>query len=1220
MLKKVSKKGFTLIEILASIAILAVVILLVTISYSKIRKNVLNKQYDNLKTLVEEVAIKYSAKTGAYNFFVQDLIDENYLEPDDENNIYDPRDKRSINCRLVTISDEDPINATLHEEDHITNGHCDSSDVEGYSSLLTLNAKLSGTETVYTPTSTVNSSTIYPYIYNGWTKENIDITPDVSGITESLDNSYILWNNVPENKTYYPSLNFTTDESVIYDDFYYADLYLSNDTRYQARIKYKMDKEKPVIYHDKTAIAKSTSQDKWVKSRVIVLYATDKDGVGLDRIYVGPRPCTDLLTDSSIGQAAIPGLVQTYTFTGEASEEGINANVCAVDKLGNLADSGSILISKVDSLPPNVTTDVFVYNDSYGSNYDSYTSRIGQVTNENVDISSYHSSTGGWTNTGHYYKFTVNDGYGIGLQEGDVALFYSNSSENYTLSNILSNITPIRAHSSSTESRKYYGAWISEKGRRIGVFEVCDRLQNCRTIRINNEDIDKDGPGKPSTSSTYFVYANSTKYTSGWTNQTLYAAHAGGSTDQGSGVSYYQISLDGANSTFINYNYNNSTSSTSPYIVNQEGSVKRYFRAVDKVGNVGQALKVEGSIDRTPPTAPTEAATYLVYGNSTKYTGGWTNEDLYAAHVGGSTDSGGSGVSYYEISPDGAESTFVTHNYNSVTRLTSPHKVEYQGTNSRYFRAVDGAGNRGPALRIYGSIDKTKPTTTVTAYKYVEGGNNGGTRLSNPENFTTDGTYTVSSSEYPYPVTFQFDVDDGLSGIKDAKWYWEEQNNTSAYPALSTVTNGGSAKITSSGTFYTYLSSNGYRIGKVVVTDNGGNTNTVYVKVRINNKPTCQFEVVSVTSSAGDGQNGWYRGNIRLRLVGTPISGGAAIKKLEFHCCNIDKPWETSSNNEYVIDSETQPYGREMFGRVTDNNGNVGTCQANFAKDVIPPKIQATANGTTYNMITWTKAATPSNEVTFTKNALTVKSGTTVTFTCSDTITEPVAGYPYYSGFQKLRYRVNSGSYTSFSDNDSFSVTFTSNSTVDVDCYDIAGNETFKTLNINVGSSNSGSSSGGSSSSSCSDACYVSFVTTSASGCSSGHVEPIDNFCANARFGCQEWSAWNENAVSGTTSLSNWEGSSSGGLYKSTGWPSNLNINNVNKYFPGMYPVSCTSTTSCKFTSWSGPFYDYNTYYDPKVDRFRVEVRTCRKYKNGKQWMDSLGSGSSSFARMVCCG
>ena len=64
MLKKIGKKGFTLIELLATIAILAVILLLVTISYSKIRKNTLNKQYQNLKTLVEQVAIKYSAPSN----------------------------------------------------------------------------------------------------------------------------------------------------------------------------------------------------------------------------------------------------------------------------------------------------------------------------------------------------------------------------------------------------------------------------------------------------------------------------------------------------------------------------------------------------------------------------------------------------------------------------------------------------------------------------------------------------------------------------------------------------------------------------------------------------------------------------------------------------------------------------------------------------------------------------------------------------------------------------------------------------------------------------------------------------------------------------------------------------------------------------------------------------------------------------------------------------
>ena len=333
-----------------------------------------------------------------------------------------------MNCRLVTISDEESVSATLHEENHVTNGKCDSSDVEGYSSLLTLSAKLFGTNTIYTPTSTVNSSTIYPLIYNGWTKENIDITSDVAGIKENLDNSYIIWNSIPENKTYYPNLSFTTDESVIYDDFYYADLYLSNGTRYQARIKYKMDKEKPVIYHDKTAIAKSTSQDKWVKSRVIVLYATDKDGVGLDRIYVGPRPCTDLLSDLSMGQAAIPGLVQTYTYTGEASEEGINANVCAVDKLGNLADSGSVFVSKIDSIPPNVTTDVYTYSDSLGDDITLYNvNPVLTVTGDTVNIVNAHPATNGWTNTGHMYKFSVTD-QGVGLLEGNRALWSTNGS------------------------------------------------------------------------------------------------------------------------------------------------------------------------------------------------------------------------------------------------------------------------------------------------------------------------------------------------------------------------------------------------------------------------------------------------------------------------------------------------------------------------------------------------------------------------------------------------------------------------------------------------------------------------------------------------------------------------------------------------------------------------------------------------------------------------
>ena len=81
------KKGFTLIELIASIAILSVILLLVTLSYTQVRKNILNAEYNNLKEVIEQSAVKYAAKNGYYTFFVQELIDENYLEPDDEDYI-----------------------------------------------------------------------------------------------------------------------------------------------------------------------------------------------------------------------------------------------------------------------------------------------------------------------------------------------------------------------------------------------------------------------------------------------------------------------------------------------------------------------------------------------------------------------------------------------------------------------------------------------------------------------------------------------------------------------------------------------------------------------------------------------------------------------------------------------------------------------------------------------------------------------------------------------------------------------------------------------------------------------------------------------------------------------------------------------------------------------------------------------------------------------------
>lgn len=817
MYKSNDKKGFTLIEILASIAILAVVILLVTISYSKIRKNTLNKQYDNLRTLIEQVSIKYAAKTGSYNFFVQDLINEDYLEPDDDDKIYDPRNKTPLNCHLVTISDEEPISATLHEEDHTTNGLCDSSDVDGYSSLLTLSAKLANSNTVYTPTSTVNSSSVYPLIYDGWTKSNLDITADLSQITDSLDYSHIVWNNIPENITYYPDVTFTTDESLIYDDFYYADLYLSNDQRYQARIKYKMDNEKPVIYHDKTTMSKYTKADEWVKSRVIIMYATDKDGVGLDRVYIGPRSCSDLLTDSSMGQAAVPGLVQTYTYTGEVGEAGINANVCAVDKLGNLADSGTIFVSKIDSLPPNVVANTYLYNQTNNENPDLYTTgSLGQVTNADINVASYHSSSDGWTNVGHFYKFSVTDG-GSGLPAGDVAIFYSNIWGSYSLINVLSYVSPLTPSSSSTNTTKIYGASIHGKGLRIGKFYVCDKLDNCRTINVTNEKIDKD---KPSTPSMNFVYKSWTAYTSNtWTNQDLYAARSKGtaadnapsSTDQGSGVLKYQIKYpDNPNGTkdYIDYSYNKND---SMYFMNTQGTTSRVFRAIDKAGNISEETTVIGKIDKT---GPTNVSAKLRNSNSsgTERTNSttWTQGPVFFGNFSGTDNL--SGINRYEYS-DGCTGS-KSGDLNTNGHIYGGDNASYSGfknvANKDFcIRAVDNVGNASDwTSPYYIRVDRVKPTLSYTFVRF------------NGE------TYTGSWVNDGFRVTMNYS--DADSGINTSTGGWHDNTFSDWRSPSGTV---------STTSFYDNWSGEGSRTGYERICDNAGNCSEISFSSKIDLTP-----------------------------------------------------------------------------------------------------------------------------------------------------------------------------------------------------------------------------------------------------------------------------------------------------------------------------------------------------------------------------------------------
>ena len=99
-----NKKGFTLVELIAVVVIVAVVIGIGVPVFINVRKNVLNNQFENVKTRIEAAAVKYANDTQIITVSVGKLIEEGYLTADDQKAIYNPVDNSSLNCKIVEVS------------------------------------------------------------------------------------------------------------------------------------------------------------------------------------------------------------------------------------------------------------------------------------------------------------------------------------------------------------------------------------------------------------------------------------------------------------------------------------------------------------------------------------------------------------------------------------------------------------------------------------------------------------------------------------------------------------------------------------------------------------------------------------------------------------------------------------------------------------------------------------------------------------------------------------------------------------------------------------------------------------------------------------------------------------------------------------------------------------------------------------------------------------
>ena len=186
---------------------------------------------------------------------------------------------------------------------------------------------------------------------------NLTIGNNAIGYRSSIDGARYIWNKNTDTTTIEPNRSYTTNVYDYYNGYFYVDVYTKSDEHYQSKFLYKYDKQKPVIYANKTKYANPADEDVWAKSKQLLVYATDKDGVGLDRVYAGIRPCTDLLKNKNLGQKAIANsTVHVVTVNDvEAGKKGENGeiNICAVDKLGNLSETSKFVVKKIDITPPH---------------------------------------------------------------------------------------------------------------------------------------------------------------------------------------------------------------------------------------------------------------------------------------------------------------------------------------------------------------------------------------------------------------------------------------------------------------------------------------------------------------------------------------------------------------------------------------------------------------------------------------------------------------------------------------------------------------------------------------------------------------------------------------------------------------------------------------------------------------------------------------------------
>ena len=311
-----NNKAFTLTELIAVIVILSILITLSVVVFMNIRRNTLEREYTNLVSYLETKAALYAKDTGITTISVEDLIKEGYIKPDDETDIYDPRDNRSMNCYLIKME--------YKEGEYIAKLSDDFTNEDGTCKEYT---KTSGYEICR-----INGNDCYSIGADEWFNENIKLgIKDVNGLINSVDASYSWSTNTGFTSN---DKNVTTEVSLIGDITYKCEVKMKDKTGKDivgvAIKEIKIDMEKPIISEIKY-------DNNYNTSKIIEIVANDGMGSGIGGYSIVPdgQDCNNFSSSNKI----------------DVNDNGYY-KVCVRDKAKNISNVERINIETIDKEYP----------------------------------------------------------------------------------------------------------------------------------------------------------------------------------------------------------------------------------------------------------------------------------------------------------------------------------------------------------------------------------------------------------------------------------------------------------------------------------------------------------------------------------------------------------------------------------------------------------------------------------------------------------------------------------------------------------------------------------------------------------------------------------------------------------------------------------------------------------------------------------------------------